>query len=298
MAFQFLRSAGLCFLAACILSAQDWKTADSLAGVDLTNLTSAEKATALKILRERDCSCGCSMKVAECRMVDPNCSYSKGLAAAIVAAVRQGKSEAEALAAADASNWAHVKPTRLLDDPVSIPIAGSPVLGPQNAPITLVEFSDFQCPYCIAAVPEIRAIVGAYPAQVKLVFKQYPLDIHSQAELAAAAAIAAHKQGKFWAMHDALFSSRNLSRDTIFVLAQKNGLDMKRFETDLSSTETRETVIRDIQDGDRAGVQGTPTIFVNGKRYNGPIEQASLKPILEAELHPATAPNQRASSKP
>lgn len=238
------------------------------------------------------------MKLAECRMVDPNCSYSKGLAAAIIDAVRQGKSEADAIAAADASKWAHVKPTKLLDDPVSIPTAGAPSLGPQNAPITLVEFSDFQCPYCIAATPEIQATLRAYPTQVKLIFKEYPLEMHSQAELAAIAAIAAHKQGKFWAMHDAMFASRDLSRNTILALAQKNGLDMKRFEADWNSAETRQTVIRDIQDGDRAGVEGTPTIFINGKRYNGQIVLASLKPILDAELHPAPANQTASATKP
>lgn len=298
MKSSFLRLAGLCLLSVCMLLAQDWKTADTLPGIDLTNLTAAQKATVLKVLREHGCSCGCNMKLAECRVVDPNCSFSKGLAATIIDAVRQGKSESDAIAAADASKWAHTKPMRLLDDPVSIPTAGAPSLGPQNAPITLVEFSDFQCPYCIAAVPEIRAVLSAYPTQVKLIFKEYPLEIHSQAELAAAAAIAAHKQGKFWAMHDAMFASRNLSRDNILVLAQKNGLDIKRFQADVDSTEVRETVIRDIQDGDRAGVEGTPTIFVNGKRYNGQIVEASLKPVLDAELHHAAPASQTASAKP
>jgi protein-disulfide isomerase len=281
-----LRSAGLCLLSLTMLIAQDWKTTDTLPGIDLSGLTAAQKTTALKLLRDHGCSCGCNMKLAECRIVDPNCSFSKGLAAAIIDAIRQGKTEAEAIAAADASKWAHTTPTRLLDDPVSIPVAGAPTLGPPNAPITLVEFSDFQCPYCIAAVPQIRAVMSAYPTQVKLIFKQYPLDIHSQAELAAYAALAAHKQGKFWAMHDAMFASRDLSRDNILALAEKSGLDMKRFQTDLASTDVHETLIRDIQDGDRAGVQGTPTIFVNGKRYNGPIVEASLKPVLDAELHP------------
>jgi len=79
-----LRSAGLCLLGACMLLAQDWKSADTLPGVDLTTLTAAQKTTALKILRDHGCSCGCNMKLAECRVVDPNCSFSKGLAAAII----------------------------------------------------------------------------------------------------------------------------------------------------------------------------------------------------------------------
>ena len=274
----------------------DWKKTNSLPAVDLNNLSPDQKATALKMLREQDCSCGCNMKIAQCRMVDPNCSYSKGLAAAIVNAIRQGKSEADALAAAKGSKWA--SSTHLLEDPVSIPTTGSPSTGPQNARITLVEFSDFQCPYCAAVVPEIQALLKAYPTQIKLIFKEYPLDFHSQADLAAAAAIAAHKQGKFWAMHDAMFANRNdLSRKNILDLAKKNGIDLNRFERDIDSTEVRETVVRDIQDGDRAGVEGTPTMFVNGQRYNGPIAVFSLKPVIEAALKQGPA-NQRASANP
>lgn len=266
-------------------------------GVDFSKLTAAQKATALKLLRQQDCPCGCGMKVAQCRIVDPNCAYSNGLAAAITDAIREGKSESDALAAAKASRWASVQPAKVLDDPVSIPTAGAPYLGPANAPLTLIEFSDFQCPYCVAAIPEIKAILKAYPTQVKLVYKQFPLEIHSQAALAAAAAVAAHKQGKFWAMHDAMYANHdNLSRENILALAKQNGLDMKRFEADLDSTEVHETVIRDEQDGNRAGVEGTPTIFLNGQRYNGPIALASLRPLLEAELKHAPV-NQTASVK-
>jgi protein-disulfide isomerase len=290
------KSAGLALLGCGLLMAQDWKTADALPGIDLNGLTAAQKATVLKVLREHDCSCGCNMKLAECRIVDPSCSYSNGLAAAVVNAIRAGKSEADAIVAANASNWAHVQPPKLLDDPVSIPIAGAPYLGPQNAPITIVEFSDFQCPYCALAVPQIKAILKTYPSQVKLVFKEFPLEEHSQAELAASAAVAAQKQGKFWAMHDAMYANRNnLSRQNILALAKQTGLDMKRFENDMNSTEVRETIVRDLQDGDRAGVQGTPTIFINGQRYNGEIALDTLKPILDAELKHTAVPNQTAA---
>ncbi len=271
----------LCSLSASLLMAQDWKTAVSLQGVDLGNLSPAQKATVLKILREQNCTCGCGMKLAECRVVDPPCSYSTGLAAVIVAAVKQGKSETEAIAAANASKWA----PHILDSPVSIPVSGAPSIGPQKAQITLVEFSDFQCPYCVAAFPEIKSILQAYPTQVRLIFKEFPLEIHSQADLAAAAAIAAQKQGKFWAMHDAMFAHHDdLSRKTILGLAKDNGLNMDRFESDIDSTAVRETVVRDVQDGDRAGVEGTPTIFVNGQRYNGAIDLATLKPVLDARV--------------
>jgi protein-disulfide isomerase len=273
-------------LGAALLIAQDWKTAVNLPGVDLSGLSPAKTNTALRLLRNYDCTCGCNMKVAECRVEDPNCAYSKSLAEALVGALRQGKSEADAVAAAKASRFGHAPaPPKLLDDPVLIPTLGSPVMGPANARVTLVEFSDFQCPYCYRAVAKINAILKEYPTQVKLIFKQFPLDSHSQAAQAAVAAIAAHQQGKFWAMHDAMFANRqNLSRAALLAIAAKIGLDTKRFTADLDSPEIKKTVIRDQRDGYRAGVEGTPTLFINGQRYNGSLELEAIKPVIDAEL--------------
>jgi predicted DsbA family dithiol-disulfide isomerase len=282
--------AGCVFLGTALARAQDWQTAESLPHVDLSGLTAAQMTTVLKMLREHDCSCNCGMKVAECRMKDPNCAYSRGLAATAISAVRAGKNEKDAWADAMASHFGHAPEIKTLEDPVAIPTAGSPVIGPKDAPITLVEFSDFQCPYCALATPQLKAVMKQYPTQVKLIFKQFPLDIHSQAAFAANAALAAHNQGKFWPMHDALFASRNdLSRAAILALASAIGLDMKRFEADLDSFATRQAVNRDMEDGAKIGVMSTPTLFIDGQHYNGPIKLDILKPLLEAELkHPAT----------
>jgi len=283
---QFARQApvGL-LLGAVLLFAQDWKTATTLPSVDLEGLTPAKKATALKLLRNRDCSCGCGMKVAQCRIEDPGCTYSRGLSSVMIAALKEGKSDAAVLAAAESSKFAHPPEHKLLDDPVNIPTAGAPVLGPANARITLVEFSDFQCPYCGKAIHQLEAVMKAYPTQVKLIFKQYPLDSHPQAPISAAAALAANRQGKFWQMHDALFANRpRLSRKTIMELAAGLGLDMKRFTADLDSPEIKKAVDRDTADGDNVGVDGTPTIFINGQRYNGSLELGAIKPVLDAKL--------------
>ena len=253
----------------------------------MTGLSAAQQATVLKLLNKQGCPCGCGMDVADCRVKDPNCYYSRGLAAVIVAAIKDGKSEKDALALADASQFAHApqQDGRVLEDPVAIPVAGAPVTGPQNAAVTLVEFSDFQCPYCTLAVPQIHALMKAYPSAVKLIFKEYPLDTHPQAAMAAAAAVGAQKQGKFWQMHDALFAQDgHLSRETILGAALELGLDMKRFQDDWKSEQVQHIVTQDVADGDRLGVQGTPTLFINGKRYNGPIQLEALKPLIDAEL--------------
>jgi protein-disulfide isomerase len=275
----------LFIFAALVVSAQDWKTTDSLPRVDFAGLSAEQKTTALKVLRDTGCSCGCSMKLAECRVVDPNCAYSTNLAQVVVNELKAGKSEANVRAALDASPWAHPKAPKMLEDPVKIPVAGAPSLGPENAPITLVEFSDFQCPYCAAAVPAVHAVLQAYPTQLRLVFKEYPLEIHPRANFAASAAVAAQRQGKFWEMHNALYGSqRDLSREAIFTMAQKAGLDMKKFEADLQSTDVAESIVRDVQDGDAAGVEGTPSFFINGQKFNGPMDLSVLRPILDAEL--------------
>jgi protein-disulfide isomerase len=273
------------FLLSVVCLAQDWKTLTTLPKVDFTGLSPARKTAALRLLRNHNCSCGCNMKVAECRVKDPGCAYSRGLAEVMVDALKSGKTASDAMAAANESRWSHLPTHKTLDDAVPINIAGSPVTGPADARITLVEFSDFQCPYCLKAVDLVHAVMRAYPTQVKLVFKQFPLDMHSQAALAANAALAAHHQGKFWEMHDAMFANhRNLARPTLLALAGGLKLDVKRFTADLDSPQTKHEVDRDIDDGDHAGVEGTPTFFINGQRYNGPLELEAIRPILNDEL--------------
>ena len=273
------------FLVSGMLLAQDWKTATNLAGVDFSGLTVTQKATALKILRENDCSCGCTRKMAQCRVEDPSCSYSVDLAAIVIQSIKEGKTPQQALEAANTSRFGASHTNQVLDPPVKVPVAGSPVTGPSDAAVTIVEFSDFQCPYCIQAVPEIEALLKVYPKQVKLIFKQFPLEIHSDAYRAATAALAAQKQGKFWEMHYALFAHHeNLSLDVIVKLAQDLKLDTNRLRADMESKEVRETIAKDLDDGNHAGVEGTPTIFINGQRYNGRIELASLRGLIGEEL--------------
>jgi protein-disulfide isomerase len=231
------------------------------------------------------------MKIGECRVKDPACGYSRGLAAAIVEALKKGGTEEDAIRAAANSQFAHgpSQDTKLLEDAIPIPVDGAPVRGPSSAPVTVVEFSDFQCPYCVAAIPELQGLLKAFPTQVKLIFKQYPLETHSQAAFAATAALAAQKQGKFWQMHDALFAHHDdLSESSVLAIAKGLGLDMARFQADLKSPAIQQTLQRDIADGDRAGVPGTPTLYIDGQRLNGPVTLEVLKPVVEAELKPKT----------
>jgi protein-disulfide isomerase len=290
-----LRIAVLCLLTVLTLVAQApsnvtapaggdaWKTSETLGNVDLSELTPVQKKAVLKIVREQDCSCQCGMKTAECIMKDQNCSYSRTLAKIAIQGVKDGKSLIEISKLMDASPKAH-RP-KLLEEPVKIAVDGAPVKGPADARITLVEFSDFECPYCSAAEKQVDIVMAAYPKDVKLVYKQFPLSMHPHAEMAAEASLAAREQGKFWEMYEVLFKNfRQLSRNNILAMAKDVGLDVDKFKSDLDSGKYKPVVAKDLADGEAAGVYGTPAFYINGKQYNGEVTLAALKPILAAEL--------------
>lgn len=157
--------------------------------------------------------------------------------------------------------------TVTLDFSVPINIQGDPFLGPENSPVVIVAFSDFECPYCSTVGALFAEVLAKYPKDVKIVFKEFPLAMHKQAQSAALAALAAYRQGKFWPYHDLLFENqRSLSEAKYTELAKKLGLDMDRFAKDYKAPATQQALERDIADALQAGVRGTPTIFVNGRR--------------------------------
>jgi protein-disulfide isomerase len=131
----------------------------------------------------------------------------------------------------------------------------------------------------------LNAVLKAYPNDVKLIYKQYPLEIHSQAALAAEAALAAQRQGKFWQLHDAMYADRNhLSRQNILAMAEKVGLDVNRFQQDWDSAAIKQAVAKEQKEGDELGVNGTPTIFIDGQRYNGDLALDAIRPIIDKEI--------------
>lgn len=277
---------------------QEWQAVTALPDVDLSGLNDSQAPAALKMLRENDCNCGCNLKIAECRVKDPQCSYSKGLANAVAREFRAGKSAEQAFAVLREQQKQGPVRAKLLEDPVPLNVKDSPSMGPADARITIVEFSDFQCPYCALAAPKALEVLKQFPKDVRVVFKQFPLQMHSNAALAAEASLAAHAQGKFWPLHDRLFGDfRMISREKILVWAKESGLDMKRFEADLQAGKYRAVVQRDAQEGAQAGVMGTPTFFINGQRYNGPFEVAVLKQLLDGALKAPSAAAPAAGQK-
>jgi protein-disulfide isomerase len=153
----------------------------------------------------------------------------------------------------------------VLDFVQEINISGSPFKGAADAPVAIVLFTDFQCPYCARILPLLNQALEKNKGKVKLVFKNFPLNTHLFARKAAVAALAAGKQGKFWEFHDLLFQNYNRLNDQVVLeQAQVLGLDIQKFEKDMNDSQILQVINVDMQDGAKAGVRGTPTIYVNG----------------------------------
>ena len=182
---------------------------------------------------------------------------------------------------APASAHAQIDPAKIYN----IPLSNSPVRGPSDAKVTVVEFADYQCPFCGQAEGLMNQVLASYPKEVRLVYKQFPLStIHPQAMAASKAALAAGRQGKYWEMHDLIFrNQRDLTPEKLTELAGSLQLDVMQFEKDMESPEVLAQISREQQEGKSADVVGTPTIFVNGKRLmNRSLD--GFKQMIDASL--------------
>ncbi|HEX7479211.1 MAG TPA: thioredoxin domain-containing protein [Polyangiales bacterium] len=162
---------------------------------------------------------------------------------------------------------------------------GPPSVGPQDAKVTVVEFSDFQCPYCAQASNTVKQIRQTYGDKVRVVFRQYPLAFHENAHAAAVAALAAHAQGKFWPLHDMLFEHQGaLDRASLEGYAKQLGLDVPAFKKALDSGSYDAQIDADLALGRTVHVDGTPTMFVNAHRVDNPTEFSEVSPLIDAAL--------------
>jgi protein-disulfide isomerase len=169
-----------------------------------------------------------------------------------------------------------------------VEIGSAPVKGPKNAPVTIVAFSDFECPFCGRVNPTLKQIEDTYKGKVKIAFKHQPLPFHQNAKPAAMASLAAHEQGKFWEFHDKLFANqRALDRASLERYAQEIGLNVPKFKAALDSNKFEAQVNADSQEGMRLGANGTPTFFINGRQLVGAVPFESFKGIIDEELSKA-----------
>lgn len=280
-----------------------------LEGVDTKPLTPREKKDWSKYVSELLAPCSnVPVPIAQCVKEKRDCSKCLPAAKYVLKGVKDGL-------ARDQIEKSY-KNRFDADKVKNVTIDGSPVMGPEGAPITIVEFADFECPHCAQVVPLLDKTLEEKKNDVRFVFKFYPLPGHPHADIAARAAIAAWRQGKFWQMHHVLFrNQQHLEQTDLDSYAKELGLDLSRFHADLQAPETAARIAQDKKLGEDVKVEGTPTIFVNGRLYDGhqelgewiamdlaflgvtpstggsaPVASGSASPFLDAGAAPKSAP--------
>jgi len=248
---------------------------EKLEGVDISELTDAEVELWVGLVNDQLSPCGDPMSVARCVSTKAKCGACTTAARYLTRLVMEGY---------DRATIEQQYTGRFGDKgKVDLDLQGARVRGAPMAPVTIVEFSDFQCPFCGAAHPELSRLLREFDGQVKLVFKHFPLSAHARAIPAAHAAEAAAKQGKFWEMHDLLFDHQRALEDAdLLHYAEQLGLDMDRFKADLDSKDVAEKVDADRKQGEALKIEGTPTIYVDGRLLREPLK--ALPAYLKEEL--------------
>ena len=255
-----------------------------ISDVDFTGLSETQKRIALNVMKDNPCNCGCKMTIATCRHRDISCRRSLIFARTIVDSLREGKQQDDVVRVLRAKANTFVE-ARLPDDAgvvYDIDVTHNPSRGPEEAPVSIIEFSDFQCPFCAGIQKTLDRVLEAFPDKVRLIYKQYPLNIHSHARRAAAASLAAHNQGRFWELHDKMFENFSAINDAnIRNWAKEIGLDMDSFDQNMNTGQQETLIRKDIADGAAAKVLGTPTLFVNGRKVQDRSFEGFKKMIQE-----------------
>ncbi len=170
-------------------------------------------------------------------------------------------------------------------NPIKVDVGSAPTKGPQDAKITVVEFSDFECPFCSRGAATVEEILKAYPKDVKVAFKNLPLPFHKNAKPAALAALAAGKQGKFWEMHDKLFANQKGLGEELYVSTAKElGLNVDKFKKDMADPALSKQVDDDAKEAGKIGISGTPGFVVNGVLVKGAYPLSHFQTIIDRQL--------------
>jgi predicted DsbA family dithiol-disulfide isomerase len=166
----------------------------------------------------------------------------------------------------------------------NVDIEVSQMIGPKTAPVKLIEFADYECPYCQKVASDLKKLQAEFGDKVSFTFRDFPLPMHARAEKAAEAARCAGEQGKFWEFHDELFQSKELDFDQLKVHAQGLKLDSAQFNKCLDSGDEATAVAKDRKEGVRLGLTGTPSFFINGHFLSGAVDYATLHKVVEQQL--------------
>ncbi len=233
----------------------------TLVGVDTGDLTGREKADWSRYVSDLLAPCPDQpVSLAQCVSENRSCKQCLPAAAFLVKQVRRGRTRGQVEAA--------YRGRFSMDMIKNVELEDSPTKGAPGAPVSIVEFADFECPHCAATRPILDDLFKRYDGQIRLVYKNFPLSMHQYAEKAARAAIAAYKQNKFWEMEVLLFDNQqSLEQSNVEQLAKTLGLDMPRFVKDRDSEAVADLVARDRKQGERLEIAATPTMYINGRQF-------------------------------
>jgi len=246
-------------------------------GVDLGKLDEFERKVFFRVVNREASACGSGHSLLYSAKHDPSCRASFYAVRYVAHLVDSGFTDSEI--------------SDHLDKRFRAPRIGrfdlvaAPWKGKQIARVTVVEFMDYECPHCKNAQSLLRQLVEEYPNDVKVYFKHFPLSSHTNARLAAEGAVAAHKQGKFWAYNDKVWaSSENLTPAALEKAAKEVGLDVVLWRKEASADGVKGRVQADKSEGNDLGIVATPSIYINGRKYGDSLEIASLKDWIDEEL--------------
>lgn len=246
-------------------------------GIDLSKLDEFERKVFFRVVNHEASACGKGHSLIYSVKHDSSCRASFYAVRYVARLVDSGFTDSEIGEKLD-KRFRTPRQTH-------INLSAAPSKGAQSGRVTLVEFVDYECPHCKHAQTLIRQLVDEYPSDVKVYFKHFPLSGHTNARTAAEAAVAAQKQGKFWPYSDKLWTnSDNLTPAILEKIAKEVGLDVARWRKELDSDGVRDRVQADKSEGTDMGVNATPSIYINGRKYEDPLEIVSLKDWIDEEL--------------
>jgi len=246
-------------------------------GVDVSKLDDFQKKVFFRIVNSEPSICGQAQSLIQSAKKDASCRRSLNAVRYVCHLVEQGFTDSEV---SDALTKRYRTTTQKALD-----VSDAPMRGNANAKVSLVEFADYECPHCKRFQPVLRQILDEFHGEVKLYFKHYPLPQHTNARLAAEAATAAQKQGKFWPYEEKLWANQdNLTPAELEKYAKEAGLDVAKFRQDLESPAIKAHVQKDRVEGSTAGISSTPTLFINGREYSDARDTESLREWIKEEL--------------
>jgi protein-disulfide isomerase len=246
-------------------------------GIDIAKLDESAKKIFWRVVNQESSICGKAESLLASAKHDTGCRRSFNAVRYSARLADQGYTQSDISEALEKRYRSSA--IRMLD------IANAPMKGSASAKVTLVEFADYECPHCKRFQPVLRQIVDEFKNEVRLYFKHYPLPQHPNARLAAEAAVAAQRQGKFWPFEEKLWDHQeDLSPAVIEKLAKESGLDMAKFRKDIEDPGVKAQVQKDRVDGQTAGISSTPTLYINGREYTDTKDTETLAEWIKEEL--------------